>query len=219
MLEQLIGWDKELMLAINHAHTPFMDVVMQIASYKYSIVPVCVLILYLLFFRQSCALKSCKGLGQSCESYDTEGKNSSRANIKRALLYLLAIVVTFAICDSGSTILFKHTICRLRPCHDPSMMDLVRMLEYKGGQYGFISSHAANLFGLALVSSFAIRRRWYTILIFCWAALVAYSRVYVGKHFPGDVICGAIFGLVVGLLVIYIVNLLQTRHFEKREQI
>lgn len=219
MLEQLIEWDKELMLAINHAHTPFMDVVMQIASYKYSIVPVCVLILYLLFSGQSCTFKTRSGLSRTCESSDTEGKSSSHADIKRAFLYLLAIVVTFAICDSGSTILFKHTICRLRPCHDPSVMDMVRMLEYKGGQYGFISSHAANLFGLAMVSSFAIRRRWYTFLIFGWAALVAYSRVYVGKHFPGDVICGAIFGLIAGLLVIYIVNIVQTRYFGQKQQI
>lgn len=219
MLEQLIEWDKELMLAINHAHTPFMDVVMQIASYKYSIVPVCILILYLLFSGKSCAFKAGNGLSRTCESYGAEGKSCSRADIKRAFLYLLAIVVTFAICDSGSTILFKHTICRLRPCHDPSVMDMVRMLEYKGGQYGFISSHAANLFGLAMVSSFAIRRRWYTFLIFGWAGLVAYSRVYVGKHFPGDVICGAIFGLIVGLLVIYIVNIVQARYFRKKQQI
>lgn len=219
MLEQLIEWDKELMLAINHAHTPFMDVVMQIASYKYSIVPVCILILYLLFSRQSCTFKTRNGLSRTCESYNAEGKSCSRADMKRAFLYLLAIVVTFAICDSGSTILFKHTICRLRPCHDPSVMDMVRMLEYKGGQYGFISSHAANLFGLALVSSFAIRRRWYTFLIFGWAVLVAYSRVYVGKHFPGDVICGAIFGLIAGLLVIYIVNIVQTRYFGQKQQI
>lgn len=180
MLEQLIEWDKWLMLAINHANTPFLDIVMQVASYKYSIVPICLLILFLLFYKQ---------------------------NRKRALLYATAIAVTFAICDSGSTILFKHTICRLRPCHDPSIMEMVRMLEYKGGQFGFISSHAANLFGLAVVSSYAVKRRWYGFFIFGWAVLVAYSRVYVGKHFPADVVCGAIFGMLIGTLVLYIVNL------------
>ena len=184
MLEQLIEWDKELMLSINHAHTPFLDLIMQIASYKYSIVPVCAIILFFLFYKSS---------------------------VKRGVLFVLAIVFTFAICDSGSTSLFKHTVCRLRPCHDPSIMDMVRMLEYKGGQFGFISSHAANLFGLAVVSSFAIKRRWYTIFIFCWAALVAYSRIYVGKHFPGDVICGALFGTAAGLLIVYIVVRVQNR--------
>ncbi len=188
MLEQLIEWDKELMLAINHANTPFWDIVMQVASYKYSIVPISVLILFLLFYKQ---------------------------NVKRAILFVAAIVVTFAICDSGSTILFKYTIGRLRPCHDPTIMDMVRMLEYRGGQFGFISSHAANLFGLAVISAFAIRRRWYSFFIFGWAALVAYSRVYVGKHFPGDVICGAVFGAVVGMLIIYITGFIQSKLKQK----
>lgn len=75
------------------------------------------------------------------------------------------------------------------------------MLEYRGGQYGFVSSHAANLFGLATITSLLIRNRIYTAFIFVWAALVGYSRIYVGKHFPADVVCGAIFGMIVGYLV------------------
>lgn len=114
---------------------------------------------------------------------------------------VFAVVLTFALCDSLSVALFKQTVQRLRPAWDPEIGDMVRMLEYKGGQFGFVSSHASNLFGLATITSLIIKQRWFTTSIFTFAAIVGYSRVYVGKHYPLDVICGALFGMLIGYLI------------------
>ena len=114
---------------------------------------------------------------------------------------VFAVVLTFALCDSLSVALFKQTVQRLRPAWDPEIGDMVRMLEYKGGQFGFVSSHAANLFGLATITSLIIKQRWFTTSIFTFAAIVGYSRVYFGKHYPLDVICGALFGMLIGYLI------------------
>jgi undecaprenyl-diphosphatase len=174
MLDGLIEFDKNLMLAINGATSSWADFIMPIITYKYTGIPIYCIILILLFYKR---------------------------NLKTAILMTIAVIMTFALCDSLSVALFKHTVHRLRPCWDPTISEYVRMLEYKGGQYGFVSSHAANLFGLATITSFLIRKRVYIILIFIWAALVGYSRIYVGKHFPLDVICGAMFGMLIGYLV------------------
>ncbi len=182
MLDGLIEFDKELMLAINGWNTPFLDHIMVFVTNKYTGIPIYALILVLIFYKR---------------------------NIKTALLMAGAVIVTFALCDTLSVVMFKDVFQRFRPCYDPATENLVRMLEYKGGQYGFVSSHAANLFGLAAVSSALLKKRWFTIFIFFWAALVGYSRIYVGKHFPLDVICGGLFGLLIGYMIYFIFNKLK----------
>lgn len=177
MLDSLIEFDKQLLLAINGWNNCFFDSMMVFITNKYTGIPLYALILFFIFYKR---------------------------NIKLALLMFLSVIVTFALCDSLSVALFKDVFQRLRPCYDPTTENLVRMLEYKGGQYGFVSSHAVNMFGLAAISSALLKKRWLTILLFVWAALVGYSRVYVGKHFPLDVICGAVFGLFIGYLVYFI---------------
>lgn len=174
MIDRIIEFDKHLMLLLNGWHSPFFDFLMPVITDKYTGIPIYLAILVILF---------------------------RKVDMKKLLIAVAAILVTFALCDSLSVALFKETFQRLRPGWDPQIMDQVRMLEYKGGQYGFVSSHAANLFGLATITSLLIKNRIYTVLIFFWAALVGYSRIYVGKHFPADVVCGAIFGMIVGYLV------------------
>ncbi len=174
MIDRIIEFDKHLMLLLNGWHSPFFDFLMPVITNKYTGIPIYLAILVILF---------------------------RKTDMKKLLIAVAAILVTFALCDSLSVALFKETFQRLRPGWDPQIMDQVRMLEYKGGQYGFVSSHAANLFGLATITSLLIKNRIYTALIFFWAALVGYSRIYVGKHFPADVVCGAIFGMIVGYLV------------------
>lgn len=118
------------------------------------------------------------------------------------VLMLLFIILVITLADQTSVHLFKNTIQRLRPCHEPSLQGLVHLVNNKcGGSFGFISSHAANTFALALLTLLWIRKRWFTILMIFWALLVAYSRVYLGVHYPGDVMAGAIWGAACGWLV------------------
>ena len=185
MIEKIIEFDKELLFAINGANCSWADWLMPFVSNKYTGIPIYILILWLIIR---------KGLKESAS-----GREGRRWVLP--LCMVVTVLATFALCDSLSVALFKNTVCRLRPCWDPSTCNAVRMLEYKGGQFGFVSSHAANLFGLALVSSMLIRKRAFTCFIFLWALLVGYSRVYVGKHFPMDVLCGALFGMLVAYII------------------
>ena len=117
---------------------------------------------------------------------------------------LVGAILTFALADSLSVVLFKDVFERLRPCHNPEFDGIIHLLEYKGGYFGFVSSHAANVFALATFTLLYLKKRLYTILIIVWATLVSYSRIYVGKHYPGDVICGALFGILIALIIFYI---------------
>lgn len=176
MLDAIVEFDKELMLSINGCTNALFDLLMPLISHKYTGIPIYAAILAVIIYKW-------------------------RKSPKIICIMVAAVLLTFALCDSLSVALFKQTVQRLRPAWDPEIGDLVRMLEYKGGQFGFVSSHASNLFGLATITSLIVRKRWYSILIFVWAAAVGYSRIYVGKHFPLDVICGALFGMLIGYLV------------------
>ena len=173
MLDAIVEFDKELMLAINGCNNAFFDLFMPFITHRFTGIPIYIGILALIIYKW-------------------------RNNAKIAAIMVFAVVLTFALCDSLSVALFKQTVQRLRPAWDPEIGDMVRMLEYKGGQFGFVSSHASNLFGLATITSLIIKQRWFTTSIFTFAAIVGYSRVYVGKHYPLDVICGALFGMLIG---------------------
>ena len=113
---------------------------------------------------------------------------------------LLTIGLCFLLADQGSVQLFKNTVGRLRPCH---AIDDVRMFRTGcGGQYGFVSSHAANAFAIVTLLWLRYRKQTLTaILLTLCALLTCYSRAYLGKHYPGDLVCGALFGIACGLIV------------------
>jgi undecaprenyl-diphosphatase len=115
----------------------------------------------------------------------------------KQLLIVLIAGITILLSDQGSVHLFKKIFLRLRPCHQEQIIPFISLLKDCGGQYGFISSHAANTFALATLVGKLLSFRW-QIILFTWAALVSYSRVYIGVHFPGDILAGAIFGLIIG---------------------
>ena len=146
------------------------------------------------------------------------------------LWVLVGIGLCFLLADQISTNAIKDGVQRLRPCH---ALEGVRMFHTgKGGLYGFVSSHAANAYAVAMFLSLMYggkshstsevtpsgKRRWWAqeasgyrsrllpYLLFAWATVVGYSRPYLGKHYPGDVICGAVLGIGVGALVYFVIS-------------
>ena len=119
-----------------------------------------------------------------------------------AIGMIIAMVVTVALCDQVSSSVLKPFFARLRPSHATELEGLLHLVNgYRGGQYGFVSSHAANSFGAVSLASLIIRRRWTTGFLITLALCVCYSRVYLGVHYPADVLCGGILGVLIGFCV------------------
>jgi undecaprenyl-diphosphatase len=168
MLERL---DQHLFLFLNSFNSPFWDKVMFAVSGVLIWVPLYLAILIYLGIKYK----------------------------KKFLIILFFLILAATLADQISVQLFKNIFHRLRPCHEPYLEGLVHIVNGScGGLYGFVSSHATNSFNVALLSSLFIRKRWFTILIVFWALTIGYSRIYLGVHYPGDVICGSMLGALIG---------------------
>jgi len=177
ILQTLDTLDKQWLLALNNDYPAFWDGLMYGISNKLTWIPFYIALIFIL-------IKSLK---------------------KQSWLVILALIVCIIIADQVSSGLIKEMVHRLRPSRNPDLENMVCLLKgYRGGKYGFVSSHAANSFGLAMLTSLFFRNRKYTIIVFFWAANVAYSRIYLGVHYPGDVISGAIVGVGAAMLVYWL---------------
>ncbi len=174
MLKTLEEWDKQLFLAINGEHNGLFDFLMPWISNKYIWIPIYALLLYYLI-----------------------------KNYRNKEIYvLLAIGLLIFISDQTASGFLKPTVERLRPCYDPAIKDQVHLLKGCGGQFGFASSHASNSFAIAFFCFILLRDHLkYAWLLIPWAVIIAYSRIYLGVHFPGDVIVGGIIGYVAAVLI------------------
>jgi undecaprenyl-diphosphatase len=162
--------DQQLFLFLNSLHSPFCDQVMHAISGRVIWIPLYLAILIYLGIKYK----------------------------RRFLIILLFIIIAATMADQLS-VLIKNLVQRLRPCHEPALAGLIHTFNGEcGGLYSFVSSHATNSFNVALLSLMFIQKRWFTISIILWAAVIGYSRIYLGVHYPGDVICGSILGALVG---------------------
>lgn len=125
-----------------------------------------------------------------------------RKNWKEIVCVLLAISLVILLCDQISSGFFKPYFQRFRPTHHPDFQVQVEtVLGYRGGRYGFISSHAANAFGFATFTALIFRNRLFTIMIILFALINGYSRIYLGVHFISDVVVGSMVGVIAGWVV------------------
>jgi undecaprenyl-diphosphatase len=174
MLEFLDHIDRNLFLFLNGLNSPFWDQVMWWISDRLIWLPLYLLITGWLIYRFKWKVV--------------------------IILVMVALLITLS--DQGSVHLFKEVFKRLRPCHEPEISGLVHLVKgHCGGKYGFISSHAANTFAIATFTLLIIRSKYYSIFIIFWATLVSYSRIYLGIHYPGDVLVGALYGFLIGVLI------------------
>lgn len=177
MIEFLIELDIKLFLFLNSLHSPFFDPIMVFISSKFGWIPLYAFIIFLLF---------------------------KKYKWQTFMIFAFVVLLIF-ISDQSSVKLFKEVFKRLRPCHNESLANLVHTVNNKcGGMYSFVSSHATNTFALAMFTSLLLNYRIYSIGIFVWAAVVSYSRVYLGVHFTADIIGGAILGMLCGYLVYWL---------------
>lgn len=128
----------------------------------------------------------------------------------KGVYFIMATLTVVIICDRFSAGMMKPYFERLRPCHEPSLSQILRPLIDCGGQYGFISSHATNHFGLAVMFAYFFKQiaskpnGWLNYIFYIWAGLICYAQIYVGKHYFGDVLVGGLCGWVIGLIVLKI---------------
>ncbi len=140
---------------------------------------------------------------------------------RKGWMWCVFFLLTFAIADQLSATLIKPYVHRLRPCNNPYLQQFVHLLVPCGSGYSFPSSHAANHFALAVFGSITWQRhgKWIWPASLLWAASVAYAQVYVGVHFPLDVVCGGILGALAGIVTGKVYNKVYGLHKEKTEAI
>lgn len=173
MFHDIIEFDQQLLLAINGAHCSYADNLMCLISSRESWLLIILSLLFVL-----------------------------RSGWKRALVVILIIAIVITLADQISSTFIKPLVARFRPTHDPGLQSLVHVVDgYRSSLYGFVSSHAANSFAAATTMAFLTRNRHVAAAFAIWAAITCYSRMYLGVHFPGDILGGTLLGIAVALAV------------------
>ncbi len=185
MIEQLKEIDREIFLWINGSHAPYGDTLMHYVSLKWTWVPLYAFLLYLVWRKYG----------------------------KRTWLVMGTVALMIGVSDQSAN-LVKDSVKRYRPCHNTELQAQIHLVDDCGGQYGFVSSHAANTFALVVFLTLLMDWRARTnILFFTWAVVIGFSRIYLGQHYPSDILAGAVLGLVVALLFRVVYLILERKYY------
>lgn len=185
MCPELLPYETDLFFLIHDARSTFADGVMQLYSGRMVwILPACFIVAFVIY----------------------------KKNWKEWIPILVAIILLFILCDKISAGIIKPYFARPRPAQYPGIMEQLGFFEqYARKSYGFISAHTTNAFGFAMFSSLLFRYRPYSVLIFIWALIMSYSRIYLGVHFVSDVLGGMIVGMLIGDLVYLLYRVLMKK--------
>lgn len=173
------SFDKQLLLSVNGSDSLFLDRVVRTLTHGATWIPLYLSLFYLVLNNNSTVRKVLYVVGAA------------------ALCYLLAGAV-----DDG---IVKPTVARWRPTHDPEIGLLVDIVDgYRGGKYGFFSAHAANTFSIAILFSWIVRSRLLSATLVIWSLVNCWTRLYLGVHYPGDILVGLTWGFLVACGVYYL---------------
>ncbi len=180
-----MNWDINLFLLLNFDGGAIIDAIMTFASGKITWAPLYILLIYLVW---------------------------RKGGAKRALLFILCVVLSVVVSDMIAGI-FKHAgvlknvwstfPVRLRPMHTPEIEGMFHVLS-GGSRYGTVSAHAATTLSIAIIAAWDLRKRWLTPILFFWAVLVSYSRIYLAFHFPQDILLGWVVGIACAIPIYFL---------------
>lgn len=186
-VEKLLPLERDLFFALNGSDSIFLDNIMWTVTGRFIWGPLLLFMLFLFFYKTP---------------------------LRESLLVVFMFVLLFTACDQVASSIFKPLFERFRPTHHPDFMNLVDTVNgYRGGRFGFISSHATNSFGLAVFLSLLFKNRWLTLSVLLWALVNSYSRVYLGVHFISDIVAGMIVGSLLALLIYKLYEWIRYRFF------
>ena len=192
-MEALSTIDSDLFLFLNGLHADWMDGVMVLITQMWVWLPLYLILIY-----------------WTVKQYG-----------KRCWWIFLALALVVLCSDQLSAHVCKPLFQRLRPCYNTDLQGLIHLPKgMAGGQYGFVSSHAANTFAIAAFLTAALHKnyKWMGVVLYLWAFISSYSRIYIGYHYPGDILCGAVLGILVGLTLWKVFQLLVVKKIWKSEQ-